>query len=129
MPVESFASIGSIGGWNGRASDTPARYTDLVRAVLIIAWLAHMARPAVAGDFCKDRGTPIDLDVKDADIHDVFRLIADVAKVNLVVSDEVTGKVTLTLKRVPWQAAACAIAKVEHVTLSFDGRVLLVTKR
>ena len=97
-----------------------------MRAVLLLALLAA---PAAADDFCKHRGAPIDLDVKDADIHDVFRLIADVAKVNLVVSDEVAGKVTLKLKRVPWQSAACAIAKVEHVAISFDGSVLLVTKR
>ncbi len=88
-----------------------------------------LAAPASAGDFCKERGAPIDLDVKDADIHDVFRLIADVAKVNLVVSDEVAGKVTLRLKRVAWQSAACAIAKVEHVAISLSGNVLLVTKR
>ncbi len=97
-----------------------------MRAVLLVALLAS---PAAADDFCKGHGAPIDLDVKDADIHDVFRLIADVAKVNLVVSDEVTGKVTLKLKRVPWQSAACAIAKVEKVAIDFDGRVLLVTKR
>jgi type IV pilus assembly protein PilQ len=97
-----------------------------VRAVLIVALLASSAS---AHDFCKDRGAPIDLDVKDADIHDVFRLIADVAKVNLVVSDEVAAKVTVKLKRVPWQAAACAIAKLEHVAISLHDNVLLVTKR
>ena len=99
-----------------------------MRAVLILALLAAHASGAAADDFCKHRGAPIDLDVKDADIHDVFRLIADVAKVNLVVSDEVAGKVTLKLKRVPWQSAACAIAKVEHVAISLSGNVLLVTK-
>ena len=100
-----------------------------MRCVLLLALAAGHASSAAAGDFCKDRGARIDLDVKDADIHDVFRLIADVAKVNLVVSDEVTGKVTLKLQRVPWQTAACAIAKVEHVAISLSGNVLLVTKQ
>ncbi len=99
-----------------------------MRAVLLVALLAS---PAAADDLCRGplRGAPIDVDVKDADIHDVFRLITDVAKINLVISDQVAGKVTLRLKRVPWQSAACAIAKLEHIALSFDGNVLLVTKR
>jgi len=83
----------------------------------------------MADDICKQKGAPIDLDVKDADVQDVFRLIADAGKVNLVVSDEVQGKLTLKLKRVAWQAVACTIAKLEHLTLSYDQGVLLVTKR
>jgi len=90
-----------------------------------------LASPALADDLCKgsQRGAPIDLDVKDADIQDVFRLIADAGNVNLVTSDDVRGKLTLKLKRVSWQAAACAVAKLEHLALSFDNGILLVTKR
>jgi type IV pilus assembly protein PilQ len=99
-----------------------------VRAVLLVAMLASGAR---ADDLCKGarRGPVIALDVKDADLQDVFRLLADTANVNLVVSDEVRGKLTLELHRVPWQSAACAIAKLEHLVLSFDQGILLVTKR
>jgi type IV pilus assembly protein PilQ len=94
--------------------------------------VAVLARAASADDLCArkvHRGAPIDLDVKDADVHDVMRLIADTAKVNLVVSDEVSGKVTLRLKRVAWDLAACTIAKVNHLAVALDDGVLLVTKR
>jgi type IV pilus assembly protein PilQ len=96
---------------------------------LIVALLASSAS---AGDLCArkvHRGAPIDLDVKDADVHDVLRLLADVGKINLVVSDEVSGKVTLRLKRVAWDLAACTIAKVHHLAIALDDNVLLVTKR
>ena len=99
-----------------------------MRAVLLVVPLL-LAATAHADDFCKQKGTPIDLDVKDADVQDVFRLLADSAHINLVVSDEVTGKVTLKLKHVAWPQVACTVAKLEHLALSFDQGILLVTKR
>lgn len=76
----------------------------------------------------KYHGAPIDLDVKDADIHDVMRLLADVGRVNIVVADSVKGKVTLRLKRVAWDQIACTIAAVHKLMISVDGNVVLVTK-
>ena len=101
-----------------------------MRAVLVVAILACSAS-AHADDLCRraPRGPVLDLDVKDADIQEVFRLLTDAAKVNLVVSDEVTGKVTLKLERVRWEEIACSVAKLEHLALELDRNVLLVTKR
>lgn len=50
-------------------------------------------------------GECIDLDVQDADIRNVLRLLAEVGGVNIVVNDQVKGKVTLRLKNVPWDQA------------------------
>lgn len=76
----------------------------------------------------KYRGAPISLDVKAADIHDVMRLLADVGNVNIVVPDSVQAKVTLKLKRVPWDQVTCTIAAVHKLTVTVDGNVVLVTK-
>jgi len=88
-----------------------------------------LAATAHAEDLCRRpaRGPTVDLDVKDADVQDVLRLITDVAKVNLVISDEVRGRVTLQLKRVHWEQVACTIARLEHLTMTLDQNVLLVT--
>jgi type II secretory pathway component GspD/PulD (secretin) len=110
----------------------------LLAASAILVALAAFA-PAARGDDRIDRrelcgrnvrhhGAPIDLNVKDADIHDVFRLIADVARVNLVIPADVTGKVTVRLLRVAWDAAACAIAGVHRLTITVDGNILLVMR-
>jgi type IV pilus assembly protein PilQ len=112
-----------------------------VRRLLVAWWILVVAgaprevrgddrepRPALCGREVRHRGAPIDLNVKDADIHDVFRLIADAARVNLVIPDDVTGKVTLRLLRVPWDAVACAVAAVHHLTIAIDGNILLVTR-
>lgn len=74
-------------------------------------------------------GAPIDLDVKDADIHDVMRLLADVGNTNIVISDEVQGKVTLRLKRVAWDLVACTIAQTQKLYVTVEDNVILVRKR
>jgi len=84
------------------------------------------------GELCardvRHRSAAIDLDVKDAEIHDVFRLLADIGHANLVVSDEVTGKVTLRLSRVAWDAAACVVAATHHLTITMHDNILLVMR-
>lgn len=72
------------------------------------------------------RGAPVDLDVKGADVHDVFRLLADVGKVNIVVADDVSGAVTMRLRRVPWDQALDVIARARGLVYDRDGDVILV---
>ncbi|HKY38081.1 MAG TPA: type IV pilus secretin PilQ [Polyangiaceae bacterium] len=50
-------------------------------------------------------GRRIDLDLKDADIHNVLRLLADVGQVNIVTADNVQGSVTIRMRNVPWDQA------------------------
>ncbi len=102
----------------------------MLRALLAVAILAS---PAFADrDLCArgvaHHGAPIDLDVKDADLHDVLRLLADVGRVNLVVADDVAGKVTLKLKAVAWDAATCAIAQVHRLRVDVEDHILLVRR-
>jgi type II secretory pathway component GspD/PulD (secretin) len=76
------------------------------------------------------RGTKIDLDLKGADLHNVFRLLADVGGVNIVVSDEIKGTVTMRLKQVPWDQALHAIVRAKQLTLEEDqGLYLVMPKR
>jgi hypothetical protein len=71
-------------------------------------------------------GARIDLDVKEADLHDVFRLIADVGKVNIVVPGDVSGTITVKLTRVPWDLALKLVAKLKGLALERDGNVIIV---
>ena len=75
------------------------------------------------------RGPTVDLDVKDADIQDVYRMLSDVGRVNIVLGGDVRGKATLHLKRVSWQQVACTIAAVHKLQILVDGNVLLVRRR
>jgi type IV pilus assembly protein PilQ len=102
-----------------------------MRALVIVAMLTGTA--AAERDMCapntRYRGATVDLDVKDANIHDVYRLLADVGKVNIVVPDSVTGKVTMKLKRVPWDQIACTVAAVHQLEVTVDGNVIMVMPR
>ena len=104
-----------------------------VVAVSIVVASAAIATPAHAerrmcGPGAKYHGAPLDLDVKDADIHDVYRLLADVGNINIVVADTVQGRVTLKLKRVAWDLAACTIASVHKLEVTVHDNVVLVKK-
>jgi type IV pilus assembly protein PilQ len=50
----------------------------------------------------KYTGQPISVDFQEADLHAVFRFLAEVSGLNIVVSDKIKGTVTLKLHRVPW---------------------------
>lgn len=105
----------------------------MLRTVVLAAVLASTSAAYADRDMCRrgtsHRGAPVDLDVKDADIHDVMRLLADVGNINIVVADTVQGKVTLRLKRVAWDLAACTIASVHKLQMTVKDNVVLVTPR
>ena len=100
--------------------------------LLPLLLVALTVSPAAAErDFCtgRYRGKTVDLDLKDADIHQVFRLLADVGNVNLVVPEDVKGRVTLRLKRVPWDQVACTVAATHKLHITVDGTILMVTRK
>ncbi len=73
-------------------------------------------------------GRKIDLDLKDADIHNVCRLLADVGKTNIVIGDDVQGRVTVTMHQVPWDQALAVVLEAKGLTMERDGNIILVTR-
>ncbi len=106
-----------------------------MRALVILIMLlmyrgvAHADQRELCTKGAIHRGPALDLDVKGADVHDVYRLLADVGRVNIVIADDVNAKITLRLKRVAWQQVACTIAAVHHLQILVDGNVLLIRPR
>jgi hypothetical protein len=74
-------------------------------------------------------GRPIDLDLKDADIGNVCRLLADVGKVNIVLAEGVQGNVTLVMRRVPWDQALAAVMEAKNLDADREGNVIIVRPR
>jgi hypothetical protein len=71
-------------------------------------------------------GARVDLDLKDTDVHDVFRLLADVGKVNIVVGGEVAGRVTLRLRHVQWDQALDVIVRARGLVVEREGNIILI---
>jgi type IV pilus assembly protein PilQ len=76
------------------------------------------------------RGRPaarrVDLDLKDADIHNVFRILADVGNVNIVAADNVTGSVTIRMKNVPWDEALETILRAKKLGMERRGNIVRI---
>ena len=55
----------------------------------------------------------ISLDLKDADIKNVLRLLAEVSGENIVTSEAVSGTISMRLRNVPWEQALETILKTK----------------
>jgi type IV pilus assembly protein PilQ len=71
-------------------------------------------------------GNKIDLNFQDVDIRSVLQIIADFNKFNLVVSDAVTGKITLHLDQVPWDQALDIVMKTKGLDKRIKDNIMLV---
>jgi type IV pilus assembly protein PilQ len=50
-------------------------------------------------------GKRVSFEFKDIDVHNLLRIIAEISKKNIVVGDDVAGKITIRLRNVPWDQA------------------------
>ena len=72
-------------------------------------------------------GTKISLDFKNADIHDVLRILADVSGLNIIATDDVEARVTLRLVEVPWDQALDVVLQANGLEKTQSGNVLTVS--
>lgn len=82
--------------------------------------------PAIAAQQRRFTGRRIDLDLKDADIHNVLRLISDVGRVNIVTADNVSGTVTIRMRDVPWDQALETVLQAKGLGLVRQGNMIRV---
>jgi type IV pilus assembly protein PilQ len=71
-------------------------------------------------------GRRITLDFHDIEIRNLLRLIADVSKKNVVVADNVSGKVTVSLRNVPWDQALELVLRAKGLGQERMGNVIRV---
>jgi type IV pilus assembly protein PilQ len=74
----------------------------------------------------KYSGRRIDLDLKNADIHNVLRLLSEVGNVNIITADDVQGSVTIKMKSVPWDQALDVILTAKGLGMIRRGNLLRV---
>jgi type IV pilus assembly protein PilQ len=71
-------------------------------------------------------GERLSLNFQDIEVRSILQLIADFTNLNVVVSDSVTGNLTLRLKNVPWDQALDIILKTKGLDKRQTGNVLLI---
>ena len=73
-------------------------------------------------------GHPISLDFKDGDLIDLFRLMSEISGLNIIVNPGITGKVSLSVKEVPWDQALDLILKTQGLGYTVDGNVVRIAR-
>jgi type IV pilus assembly protein PilQ len=76
-----------------------------------------------------NNGRLISLDFKDADVVNLLRILAAESGKNIVISDDVKGKMSITLKNVPWEQALEIILESRGLEKIEKGSVIRIITR
>jgi type IV pilus assembly protein PilQ len=71
-------------------------------------------------------GERLSLNFQDIEVRSVLQLIADFTDLNVVVSDSVTGNITLRLRNVPWDQALDIVLRSKGLDMREAGNVIYV---
>ncbi|MFN0061975.1 MAG: type IV pilus secretin PilQ [Myxococcaceae bacterium] len=71
-------------------------------------------------------GRRVSFEFKDIDIQNLLRVIAEVSKRNVIVADDVSGKVTIRLRNVPWDQALDLILRSKSLGKEVLGNIIRV---
>jgi type IV pilus assembly protein PilQ len=71
-------------------------------------------------------GRRISLDLQDADLVNVLRLFGDLSDMNMILSPEVKGKVTVRLKNIPWDQAMEIVLKMNGLGFIIEDNILRI---
>ncbi len=71
-------------------------------------------------------GKRVSFEFKDIDIHNLLRIIAEISKKNIVVADDVAGKITVRLRNVPWDQALDLVLRSKSLGKEEFGNIIRV---
>jgi len=74
----------------------------------------------------RPENNPITIDFKGTDIQNVFRFLAEINDLNVVMGDDVSGTVTLRLKDVPWKQVMDIVLRTHQLGMERQGNVVRI---
>jgi type IV pilus assembly protein PilQ len=77
----------------------------------------------------KYTGTPMTMDFVNADVTNILRLIGEVSNLNIIWGPEVKGKVSMRLRKVPWDQALDLVLENNDLGKRREGNVIWVTTK
>ena len=93
---------------------------------LLLFLIAVTGIKANANLILQSHTTAVSMELKNADIQDVLRLLAKKHKLNIITSPEVTGEITVSLKNVKVKRALDAIVKMNGYEWFQEGNIIMV---
>ena len=74
-------------------------------------------------------GKPISLDLLDADLKNVLRLLSDITGTNMVLEPDVAGRVTIKVEKVPWDQVLDMVLAMNDLGKEEVGSVIRIARR
>jgi len=113
-------TIKNQGGWEHKVNQSAGRYTITVAP-----------KTVVAEDGLRNRnrhftGKRVSLDFQDVDVRTILQILAKESNMNIVASDSVSGKMTLSLKDVPWDQALDLVMQSRGLESRRNGNIIRV---
>ena len=113
-------TIKNQGGWEHKVNQYAGRYTITVAP-----------KTVVAEDGLRNRnrhftGKRVSLDFQDVDVRTILQILAKESNMNIVASDSVSGKMTLSLKDVPWDQALDLVMQSRGLESRRNGNIIRV---
>lgn len=111
------------GNWDHKINHNNGQYTIQVTPNRDIASAGVSQRPT------SFKGKTISLDFQNVDVRTVLQIIAKESGMNIVASDSVQGKMTLSLKDVPWDQALDLVLTARGLDMRKQGNIINIAPR
>ena len=94
--------------------------------ISVLFFLSIVGNSATANLILQSRTKAVSMELKNADIQDVLRLLAKKHRLNIITSPEVQGKITVSLKNVNIKKALDAIVKMNGFEWFQEDNIIMV---
>lgn len=114
-------TIKNQGGWEHKTSQSAGRYTITVSPKSVVA------EDGINRNRNRNfTGKRVSLDFQDVDVRTILQILAKESNMNIVASDSVSGKMTLSLKDVPWDQALDLVMQSRGLESRRNGNIIRV---
>ena len=111
----------------GHADGTATVETVIDGAAPIVQTIATKSAHAVAK--VEKRPETISINLKDAEIRDVLRTFSKLTNIEMIVDDDVAGKVTVVLTETPWTEALETILRTNNLRQERIGNTIYIHRK
>ena len=117
--------IRNNGNWDFRTKSSAGRYTFEI----VPKSAATESRGLNSNANKSFTGRKISLDFQDVDVRTILQILAKESGTNIVASDSVNGKMTLSLKDVPWDQALDLVMQARNLDMRRQGNIINIAPR
>lgn len=124
---DTQVTIRNQGAWEHKVKQSNGRQE--IRIVPVSRVLADAGFKDKRSTKQKFSGKRISLDFQDVDVRTILQILAKESGMNIVAADSVQGKMTLTLKDVPWDQALHLILDTYDLDKAEQGNIIRIAPR